>query len=335
MKERNLANLIWLLTVLILIAGNIFFPVYICNAGIWIVTAYVYGKRKKDTKKVWVGFLAATVVLTQIPSAFQKSLLMYESLFLMLVILMAEEGISFRKRFSLKKMKIREWVSIPLLTLLLVLIAGYVNGLSMIFFSNETTDTLQLAAQYFPWSIIVLAIVPACVEELIFRGAILQNMPSGIRGILVTSLLFALMHMNFNQMSYAFVAGILLAVAAARTENISVSIGIHLLFNLYNMMVPQLMKWPVLGKILTFQIGGYFPWSPAFVRADGSLSWTYVGIGLLIVAVALLLYVGLILFISKKERANRAVEWKPDACFWGGCGICLFVALCMEMARHA
>lgn len=334
MKEKNSANLIWLFTILIIIGGNLFFSTYICNTVIWLVAVYVYGKRKKDTKKVWVGFFAATVVLTQIPSAFQKSLLMYESLYLMLIILMTGEGASLGKKFSLGKMRIREWIALPLLTILLVLIAGYVNGLSMIFFSNETTDTLQLAAQYFPWSILILAIVPACVEELIFRGAILQNMPNGIRGILVSSLLFALMHMNFNQMSYAFVAGILLAVVMTATENLSVSIGVHLLFNLYNMLIPQLMKCSVIQKILTMQVGGYCPWNPNFLQADGSLAWNYIGIGLLIMVIALLIYAGITILLSKKKRADRPVDWKPDAYFWAGCAICLFVAVCMEITTR-
>lgn len=92
------------------------------------------------------------------------------------------------------------------------------------------------ASQYpFIVSIIILALFPAIYEELIFRKLILQFLRKrfpDLAAILLSSLLFAVFHLNILQGITAFIFGIFLAVVAIRTRSMILCIYAHLLNNL-------------------------------------------------------------------------------------------------------
>ena len=69
---------------------------------------------------------------------------------------------------------------------------------------------------------IVMCVVPGFCEEFLFRGAILTNcLPFGrSNAILISSLLFGLMHQNAEQILYAFAAGIVLGLVYEKTGSI-------------------------------------------------------------------------------------------------------------------
>ena len=80
---------------------------------------------------------------------------------------------------------------------------------------------------------IVMCLVPAICEEFLFRGAILTNcLPFGrSNAILISALLFSLMHQNAEQILYAFAAGIFLVVVYERTGSIWACFFLHLMNN--------------------------------------------------------------------------------------------------------
>lgn len=80
---------------------------------------------------------------------------------------------------------------------------------------------------------LVNALVPAFCEEFLFRGAILTNcLPFGrSNAILISSLLFSLMHQNAEQILYAFAAGILLGLVYERTKSIWPCVFLHMINN--------------------------------------------------------------------------------------------------------
>lgn len=80
---------------------------------------------------------------------------------------------------------------------------------------------------------IVISIVPGFCEEFLFRGAILGNLlPYGKgRAILISAILFALMHQNPGQLLYTFVAGVALGVIYVETKSIWNCTVVHLLNN--------------------------------------------------------------------------------------------------------
>ena len=72
------------------------------------------------------------------------------------------------------------------------------------------------------------------VEEVVFRGIILQSYQRTgriIGSILLSSVLFGMMHMNFNQFAYGAVMGIMLALLVEATGSITASFIAHATFN--------------------------------------------------------------------------------------------------------
>ena len=91
---------------------------------------------------------------------------------------------------------------------------------------------------------IVSCMVPAFCEEFLFRGAILTNcLPFGrSNAILISALLFGLMHQNAEQILYAFAAGILLGVIYERTGSIWNCTFLHLINNFSSLAMSTLAQ---------------------------------------------------------------------------------------------
>ena len=121
-------------------------------------------------------------------------------------------------------------------------------------------DGYQIVLQF-----IVIALVPAFCEEFLFRGVIYGNLrPFGkTQAILISSILFALMHQNIQQFFYTFVGGIAMALMYELTGNIWCGVIFHMFNNelavlteaLYNgkygeAVAPLLLLWDALVLIL-------------------------------------------------------------------------------------
>lgn len=91
-------------------------------------------------------------------------------------------------------------------------------------------------------SLISLALLPAIGEELIFRGIILNSLKtkSKLFAVIVSSLLFTLIHFNLSQLFYPFLFGILLAFACLKSKNIVLPMLIHFINNAINLTIQYL-----------------------------------------------------------------------------------------------
>lgn len=80
---------------------------------------------------------------------------------------------------------------------------------------------------------IAIAIIPALVEEFIFRGVILNFLRKHGDGfaILVSSILFGIFHGNFVQIPFAFIVGLTCGVLMVKTNSIIVPMLLHFLNN--------------------------------------------------------------------------------------------------------
>lgn len=78
-------------------------------------------------------------------------------------------------------------------------------------------------------NIFVLAVLPALLEEMVFRGFVLRTLrPYGdLFAVLVSAFLFGLMHGNIEQVPFALIVGIVLGWLYVATDNIWVPILIH------------------------------------------------------------------------------------------------------------
>lgn len=83
------------------------------------------------------------------------------------------------------------------------------------------------------FAVIALAVLPALTEELLFRGIVLTEYQSVSVpfAVIISSLLFAMIHLNLARLPAYFFCGILLAVVAYATRSVFASMIVHLLNN--------------------------------------------------------------------------------------------------------
>ena len=83
------------------------------------------------------------------------------------------------------------------------------------------------------------AIVPALIEESVMRGVIMQPLRKygDMFAILMSSLVFGLLHCNLAQIPFAFIAGIALGYVVCITESLWTAILLHALNNTYSLVV--------------------------------------------------------------------------------------------------
>ena len=92
--------------------------------------------------------------------------------------------------------------------------------------------------------VISVAVIPALCEEVATRGAIMQPLRKyGDRfAIIASSVVFALLHGNLVQAPFALIAGIGMGYVVCFTESLWTGIAVHMLNNLYSVIVEFMMN---------------------------------------------------------------------------------------------
>ena len=82
-------------------------------------------------------------------------------------------------------------------------------------------------------AIVVMAVMPAIIEELIFRGVILRGFLKygTVAAVIISSVLFSLFHLSPAQTVYQLVLGIVLALVVLKTGKLMYAIIIHFINN--------------------------------------------------------------------------------------------------------
>ncbi|MBQ8907500.1 MAG: CPBP family intramembrane metalloprotease [Clostridia bacterium] len=100
------------------------------------------------------------------------------------------------------------------------------------------------------YGLLFSALLPALFEELFFRHYLLSSLrgEGGYGGaVLLSALLFALLHADFYQMPYAFVAGLLLGIAALASGSFLLPCAMHLGNNLCSLLLAPVLPLPLLA----------------------------------------------------------------------------------------
>lgn len=126
--------------------------------------------------------------------------------------------------------------------------------------------------------ILSTVIVAPIVEEVVFRGLILSRLKKSMNvwvAIVISSLLFALLHGQLLWIIYTFFLGMLLAIIAEHFNTIGASIILHMAFNLVGVFGDKINieKWQML----------------------------------LIVAVSLVIMIAMLYIIRKKDKTYEVV----------------------------
>lgn len=134
--------------------------------------------------------------------------------------------------------------------------------------------------------IVVICILPAIMEETLFRGIVLGGIKrGGVAAIVSSALVFALYHMSPSKTVYQFLMGVIFAVVFMKTDSFLLTAFIHFLNNF---------------AVVTFN---YFP--PAFLTDAAIAPYIIIG-GVLTAALGFLL-----LFAFNKDK--KIIQTKPKS----------------------
>lgn len=155
---------------------------------------------------------------------------------------------SYAQAVRLKRIRPSTIVWLVLFTVCISPLMGMVNAISMLFVENSTTAAMNevVTGHSYVFSMVLIAFIPCVFEESVYRGIFYNEYRkvSPIRGMLLSALLFGLMHGNLNQFSYAFLMGIIFALVIEATDSILASMIMHFLINGFSTTVMMLLsKW--------------------------------------------------------------------------------------------
>ncbi len=155
-----------------------------------------------------------------------------------------------------RKLRISDGLLSLLIGYTLIPLMLFINSVSGLFSTNYVQGSVQELVAYPFWlQLLIIAVLPACVEEFVFRGLIYHSYrKNGILGAAVLSgLVFGLMHMNINQLSYAAVMGIIFALLVEATGSMYSSMLAHFAANSYSVILMQLVSMTSNGSELLEQ----------------------------------------------------------------------------------
>lgn len=203
-------------------------------------------KRMNSKKAGWLFLIVVVIYIAasyligwysqEHPLRFEVSLFLGETIMLVPALLfLALNRNNPLKLCRFHKIRISTALMTVLFAFLAMPAATLMNILSMFFVENTVSQmSPQMLAAGFPLCFLAIAVYGPFVEEVVFRGGIFGGMresASAWKAMLLSALVFGMMHMNFNQMGYAFVLGIGMALLVEATGSIWASILFHITVN--------------------------------------------------------------------------------------------------------
>lgn len=135
---------------------------------------------------------------------------------------------------------------LPWHTYLIIIAIGFISLFGIQYFIGVIDDLLSVIGfplqkettinnfGTFVLAVFVLALLPSIAEELIFRGMILNGLRTKFNetgAILISAIMFSLMHGSFQQFVYPFILGSIMAWLVIRTGSIFSSMLVHFINN--------------------------------------------------------------------------------------------------------
>lgn len=191
---------------------------------------------------------SAQILLSQFPIELIIAVGQVFSLLIPLILYLALTGGGYGERLGLKTFKSGDMITGIGVTLLLqpflMLLATVVESIA----GNPMEPLVETLTSTPAWiTVIGLALMPAFIEELVFRGALLgsyRRMPLWAAALL-NGAVFGMFHMNLYQFSYAMILGIFFSVTTRRCGSVFPAMIMHFINNLISViLIYQLdSKW--------------------------------------------------------------------------------------------
>lgn len=158
---------------------------------------------------------------------------------IVIVVATRRSGVGFREPYPLPAVSIRVLALTAVLILGTVILLSDIDNLTRSVFPPPQTlieafESIMNAADYPFSSFFLLVVVAPVTEEVLFRGLILRGFLANYSkrsAILLSALLFAVMHTNPWQFISAFVAGVLLAWLLIETGSLLPCLVAHAVAN--------------------------------------------------------------------------------------------------------
>ncbi|MCR4717636.1 MAG: CPBP family intramembrane metalloprotease [Lachnospiraceae bacterium] len=138
------------------------------------------------------------------------------------------------KFMRFKKFHFGSALLIPLFMYSILPVMGLINLISQLFSTNVIQGTVtDILVGGLGSSLLLVAMLPAFVEETAFRGAIYGSLRGcrPVRAIILSGVMFGALHMNFNQFMYATALGIVMGLLLEATGSILSTMILHFCFN--------------------------------------------------------------------------------------------------------
>ena len=109
----------------------------------------------------------------------------------------------------------------------------------------------------FMLTFIAMSVVPALVEEFACRGIIMGSFKKQGEAfaIIASSVIFGLMHSNFEQIPFAFLVGLILGYITIKSDTLWVAVAVHFFNNLVPVIYSYVLKdLSVVGQNISYTI---------------------------------------------------------------------------------
>jgi membrane protease YdiL (CAAX protease family) len=174
--------------------------------------------------------------------------------------------------FGFKRLSLRTFWFAVLLGLLAYFFNVFVSTifssvLAMLGYRFPTSDYVFSGGWGLMLSLFLIGVLPGICEETAHRGMLLNGFRQKVgivRAVLLSSILFGLMHMSIYQVFYTTILGFVMGVAVVATRNIWVGVIMHFMNNAIN----TYLSFPIKGG-LPFQDFWSFVFSlPTYMGFD-------------------------------------------------------------------
>lgn len=209
-------------------------------------------KKVTKTNVIFTALILIYIIMTFSIRLIPQKFLTYNLLLVLpeIIILLAALGVAkILKVDTLKEPKftpvsIGTCVKSVILAFLCLPLIGAISAITSNISGNTASNAISKVMDNPLWlNLLLLAVLPAMVEEYVFRGLIFLGYKrrNPLKAVLLSAVLFGFMHLNINQFSYAFVLGIVLALLVYATGSIIPGILVHFTINGYSVVISYIL----------------------------------------------------------------------------------------------
>lgn len=144
-------------------------------------------------------------------------------------------GESIMEFMRIKKIRIGTIFLVIVFSVLIRFPIQLINAISMLFVENEIQNSIapMVTGQSLILSLLLIGVMPGVFEEFVYRGYFFgtYKIQGFWRGVIFSSLIFGMMHLNFNQFAYAMFMGVVMCLLAEATGSIIAGMIVHFCIN--------------------------------------------------------------------------------------------------------